>query len=97
MSDRYALVTGASSGIGAAISEAFLEAGYDVICLSRGRFDSSSTRVHNVEVDLGDAAATRQAAPKVAGRFPITTVAHNAGAIREKPLEEVTPGSTVSR
>lgn len=90
MSDRYALVTGASSGIGSAIAESFLEAGYEVVCLSRGRFDSSSPRIHNVEVDLSDAAATRQAALEVAGRFPITTVVHNAGAIREKPLEEVT-------
>lgn len=90
MSDRYALVTGASSGIGAATSEALLAAGYRVICLSRGRFKSSSEGVHNVEVDLGDANATRQAALEVAGRFPITTVVHNAGAIREKPLEEVT-------
>jgi NAD(P)-dependent dehydrogenase (short-subunit alcohol dehydrogenase family) len=90
LNDRYALVTGASSGIGAATSEAFLEAGYNVVCLARGRFKSSSARVHNVEVDLGDAEATRQAALEVAGRFPITTVVHNAGAIRERPLEEVT-------
>lgn len=90
MSDRYALVTGASSGIGAATSEALLAAGYRVICISRGRFKSTSDRVHNVEVDLGDAKATREAALEVADRFPITTVVHNAGAIREKPLEEVT-------
>ena len=90
MTDRYALVTGASSGIGAATSEALLDAGYHVIGLSRGRFQSASARVHNVEVDLGDAEATRQAAVEIARRFPITTVVHNAGAIREKPLEEVT-------
>lgn len=90
MSDRYALVTGASSGIGAATSEALLAAGYSVVCLSRGGFKSPSDRVHNVEVDLVDANATRQAALEIAGRFPITTVVHNAGAIREKPLEEVT-------
>ncbi len=90
MNDRFALVTGASSGIGAATGRAFVDAGYDVVCLSRGRFESNSPRVHNVEVDLCDAAATRQAALEVARRFPITTVVHNAGAIREKPLEEVT-------
>jgi NAD(P)-dependent dehydrogenase (short-subunit alcohol dehydrogenase family) len=90
LSDRHALVTGASSGIGAATCEALLGAGYHVICLSRGRFKSSTARVYNVEVDLGDADATRQAALEVAHRFPITTVVHNAGAIREKALEEVT-------
>ena len=90
MSERYVLVTGASSGIGAATGKAFLDAGYHLICLSRGRFAPSSDRVHNVEVDLADAAATREAALEVTRRFPVTTVVHNAGAIREKPLEEVT-------
>ncbi len=90
MNDRYALVTGASSGIGAATGRAFLDAGYHVVCLSHGRFEYPSARVHNIEVDLGDAAATRQAALEVARHFPITTVVHNAGAVREKPLEEVT-------
>ncbi|HEX8758011.1 MAG TPA: SDR family oxidoreductase [Steroidobacteraceae bacterium] len=90
MNERYALVTGASSGIGAATGKAFLDAGYHLVCLSRGRCESSSDRVHNVEVDLADAAATREAALEVARRFPVTTVVHNAGAIREKPLEEVT-------
>lgn len=90
MNDRYALVTGASSGIGAATGRAFLDAGYHVISLSQGRFETATGRVHNVEVDLADAVATQQAALEVARRFPITTVVHNAGAIREKPLEEVT-------
>jgi 3-oxoacyl-[acyl-carrier protein] reductase len=91
MSDPYALVTGGSSGIGAATCEAFLDQGYQVVCLARRPFQGRSERVHNVELDLTDAAATRAAAAEVATRFPITTVVHNAGAIREKPLEDVTP------
>lgn len=91
MSDRYALVTGASSGIGAATGRALLDAGYHLVSMSRGRFDATSARVHNVEVDLTDAAAARQAMLEVVKRYPITTVVHNAGAIREKPVEEVTP------
>ncbi len=91
MNDRYALVTGASSGIGAATGRALLDAGYHLVCMSRGRFEEPSAHVVNIEVDLADAAAARQAALEVAKRFPITTVVHNAGAIREKPLDEVTP------
>lgn len=91
MSDRYALVTGGSSGIGAATCEALLDQGYHVICLARRPFDGPSARVHNVELDLCDAVATREAASEVVRQFPITTVIHNAGAIREKPLEDVTP------
>ncbi len=90
MSERHALVSGGSSGIGAATCEAFLRDGYHVICLGLGRFPGSSARVHNLEADLSDESATREAAREVARRFPVTTVVHNAGSIREKPLEAVT-------
>jgi 3-oxoacyl-[acyl-carrier protein] reductase len=87
--EKYALVTGGSSGIGAAICRSLLEHGYHVVSMSR-RASEPVARLHEVQVDLTDALATREAAFDVASRFPITTVVHNAGAIREKPLEEVT-------
>lgn len=90
MSERYALVTGGSAGIGAEVCRSLLAAGYQVISLSR-RPTSVVPGMHSVEVDLSDAAATRAVAGELARKFPITTVIHNAGAVREKPLEEVTP------
>jgi 3-oxoacyl-[acyl-carrier protein] reductase len=90
MSEKYALVTGGSSGIGAAICRSLLDDGYEVVSLSRRVSEMSRVGLHEVAVDLADALATREAADEVARRFPITTVIHNAGAIREKPLEDVT-------
>ena len=90
MTDRFALVTGGSSGIGAAICRSLLQQGYQVVSLSRRASDHPQPGLHEMQVDLSDAAATREAADEAARRYPITTLVHNAGAIREKALEEVT-------
>jgi 3-oxoacyl-[acyl-carrier protein] reductase len=89
-SEKHALVTGGSSGIGAAICRSLLEDGYQVISLSRKTSGKTVPGFHEMEVDLADALATREAAHEMASRFPITTLIHNAGAIREKSLEDVT-------
>jgi NAD(P)-dependent dehydrogenase (short-subunit alcohol dehydrogenase family) len=87
---RTALVTGGSTGIGAAICADFVEAGYEVINLSRRPAASRSAKIESVCVDLSDASATREVALELAVRRPVTTIVHNAGAVREKPLEQVT-------
>src|SRR5436305_2851260 len=84
-----AIVSGGNTGIGAAIARSLLAEGYDVISLSRRKPDWSHPKLSSREVDLLDAAATRQAAAEIAAKFAITHVVHNAGAIRAKPLEEV--------
>jgi 3-oxoacyl-[acyl-carrier protein] reductase len=81
-----AIVTGGSTGIGRAIVERLLAAGYEVISLDK---TSKTLNVHHVTVDLADAEATRQAAAEVARSHAVTTLIHNAGAIRPAPLAEV--------
>lgn len=91
MSDRHALVTGGSGGIGAVVCRKLLEGGYRVVSLDKRAPVESLPGLRHVQVDLTDATATREVAFELARQIPITTVIHNAGAVREKPLEEVTP------
>jgi NAD(P)-dependent dehydrogenase (short-subunit alcohol dehydrogenase family) len=82
-----AVVTGGSTGIGAAICARMLDAGHHVVSLSRRR--PQDARCEHVEVDLLDAAATAEAARAIAQRHAITHVVHNAGAIRARLLPDV--------
>ena len=101
---NVALVTGGSTGIGAEICRQMLDAGYEVVSLARRQARlRSHARLHAIEVDLLDAAATEQAAADVAARFAVTHFVHNAGAIRPALLPEVKAsrsrgaGATASR
>jgi len=90
MSELHAIVTGGSTGIGAAICRMLIVADYNDICMARRASKLSSSRMTSVSVDLMDARATRAAVAEVARDFPVTTIVHNAGAIRERALEQVT-------
>ena len=84
-----AVVTGGSAGIGAEICRQLLAAGYQVVCLALERPDWSHPRLHSVDVDLTDAAATAAAAADVAKRFTVNHLVHNAGAIRPALVADV--------
>jgi 3-oxoacyl-[acyl-carrier protein] reductase len=89
MAEKVALVTGGSVGIGKAICAGFLDAGYRVISLANRPPEIVHPSFHSVSVDLSDPAATAAAAADVTGRFAVTTLVHNAGAIRPALLPEV--------
>src|SRR5262249_31932318 len=86
----FTLITGGSSGIGAATCRLLLEAGHQVISLDRKPGALQSPQLQEFQVDLADREATRSTAQQIASRFPITTVIHNAGAVKQQPLEKVT-------
>lgn len=81
-----ALVTGGSAGIGRAVAERLLTAGYEVISLD---LKPTDLPVRQVMVDLTDTEATRQAASEIARSHAVTTLIHNAGAIRPALLQDV--------
>lgn len=86
---KVAAVTGGSAGIGKAICESLLADGYEVISLARRKSDLAHPKMHDIEVDLMDRAATGEAARELARRFEVTTLVHNAGVIRPALLPEV--------
>ena len=86
---NVAVVTGASSGIGAEICRQMLAADYDVIALGFGKPKEIHERLHAIEVDLMDRAATEQMAKEIASRFSVSHVVHNAGVIRPALLPDV--------
>ena len=86
---KIAAVTGGSAGIGKSICEDLLARGYEVISLARRAADIDHPKLHSIEVDLADRAATAQAVRELTSRFEVTTVVHNAGVIRAALLPEV--------
>ena len=78
----FTLLTGGSSGIGAATCRLLLDAGHQVISLDRKPGALQSPQLQEIQVDLTDPEATQSAAQQIASRLPVTTVIHNAGAVR---------------
>ncbi|MDM0034764.1 SDR family oxidoreductase [Variovorax sp. J22P271] len=89
MTAKVAAVTGGSAGIGRAICEDLLAQGYEVVSLARRRCDIDHPKLHSIEVDLADRAATAQAVAELVRRFEVTTVVHNAGVIRAALVADV--------
>ncbi|HEY5210315.1 MAG TPA: SDR family oxidoreductase [Stellaceae bacterium] len=85
-----AIVTGGSTGIGAAIVRTMLDRGYEVVSLSRRRPAIADPRLDAITVDLYDAEATRQVADEIAKKHAVTHIVHNAGVTRHKPVEQAT-------
>jgi NAD(P)-dependent dehydrogenase (short-subunit alcohol dehydrogenase family) len=83
-----AVVTGASSGIGAAVARRLLDDGWRVIGLSRRVPDIRRPGFDSVTTDLGDLDAVRGWAR---GIGPIDAVVHAAGLQYSAPLGELDP------
>ncbi len=88
-SERVALVTGGSAGIGASISRHLLDAGYLVLNLSRRASPRTHEHLVDFPVDLSNVDETRAAIRELSSRYPVTNLVHNAGVIKPALIEDV--------
>ena len=92
--NKTVIVTGASQGIGAAVVQAFLERGYDVVATSRNVSGAGVTPSPNlalVDGDIGLAATAEKVAQTAIAKFgSIDHVVNNAGIFAAKPFLDYT-------
>jgi NAD(P)-dependent dehydrogenase (short-subunit alcohol dehydrogenase family) len=88
------IVTGAAKGIGAGVTNAFIERGYNVVANSLNITAStfvSSERLAVVQGDIGDPSTAREIAATAVKAFgSIDGVVNNAGVFFTKPFTEYT-------
>jgi len=93
LTGKTAVVTGARGGIGRAIAELFLANGACVVGIQRRLADGLGGRFVNVQADLSDPLALRQAADEVLREHEVDILVNNAGInirhrFEEFPLED---------
>ena len=90
-SQKVAIITGASQGIGAALVEGYRKLGYAVVATSRTIAPVDDADVLTVQGDLADPATAGRVVEAAVERFGrIDTVVNNAGVFVAKPFTEYT-------
>jgi len=87
MTSRRILITGASKGIGRALSHRLAAAGHQPVGMARTRPDDAPGEF--LTVDLGDVDATAKALNSALEAGPIDAVVNNVGVVRAQMLGEI--------
>src|ERR1700728_4712837 len=93
-SKKTVIVTGASQGIGAAIVQAFLDRGYNVVATSRSLSKAGfapSPNLALIDGDIGQAATAATVTETAVSKFgSIDHLFNNAGIFASKPFTDYT-------
>lgn len=90
-SQKVAVVTGASQGIGAELVKAFRERGYHVVATARSVKPSTDPDVVTVAGDIGDRNVAKRVIDEAISRFGrVDTLVNNAGIFIAKPFTQYT-------
>ena len=89
-SREYALVTGASRGIGRAILERLIADGMHVINFDKESPVKIAEHETFIKVDMSDEKALRTALADATSNHPITRLVNNAGIVRPATIEKTT-------
>src|SRR5690242_13701420 len=88
---KVAIVTGASQGLGAAIVQAYRRLGYRVVATSRNIQPSTDPDIATVTGDIGERATAERIVAEAVSRFGrVDTLVNNAGIYIGKPFTEFT-------
>ncbi|WP_206997936.1 SDR family NAD(P)-dependent oxidoreductase [Trinickia mobilis] len=91
-SQKVAVVTGASQGIGAETVKAFRKLGYNVVATARSIQPSDNPNIATVAGDIADPATARRVIDEAVKRFGrVDTLINNAGIFIAKPFTQYTP------
>ncbi len=86
-----AVITGGNQGIGADLTQALLNQGYRVVCISRREPEFSHTNLMWEQADLLDPQAVENTAASTAAKCNVTHLIHNAGLIWPNLIEKAEP------
>lgn len=86
----WAVVTGASAGIGRAIAKRLSEDGYGVVSIDRVKPQQLLPNEAFYQADLSERESTVKLLSEIAALHPVTTLVNNVGIVRPAPIEEAT-------
>ncbi len=95
MKNKCVLVTGATRGIGWAISQRLADAGCHVVGLARNTQDIDFPG-YLYACDLSNAGETEDILRMIREKFPVDAIVNNVGVIRDEPLGDVDLASLYS-